>query len=94
MQIDAPVWYLRQPRCSCCDGEGELRFFACPECSHVVLICAEVGTAFRTDGSAVIGDSLDTAAVCPNCERVSLSSFRSATSAEIQALGFTPSQYA
>jgi hypothetical protein len=59
----------------------------------VVLICAEVGTVFALDASTIIGDISDAAAVCPNCRRASLSSFRSANSAEIQALGVTPDQY-
>jgi hypothetical protein len=60
----------------------------------VVLICAEVGTAFEVNAATIIGDFSDTAAVCPNCQRASLSSFRNANSNEIQALGFTPSEYA
>jgi len=94
MQIVPPMWYLVEPRCPCCDGQGELCFSACPECSHVVLVCAEVGTVFRSDASTIIGEFSDAESVCPNCQRASLSSFRNANATEIQALGFTPSQYA
>jgi hypothetical protein len=93
MQIVPPTWYLLQPRCPCCDGQGDLCFSACPQCGHVVLICSEVGTIFRLDASTIIGEISDAAAVCPNCRRASLSSFRNANSAEIQALGFSPGQY-
>jgi hypothetical protein len=60
----------------------------------VVLICTEVGTVFQLDAGTIIGDISDAVAVCPNCRRSFLSSFRSANSTEIQALGFTPDQYA
>jgi hypothetical protein len=60
----------------------------------VVFICAEVGTVFGLDANTIIGDTSVAEAVCPNCRRATLSSFRSASSTEIQVLGFTPGQYA
>jgi hypothetical protein len=62
------MWYVVEPRCPCCNGQGDLCFSACPECGHVVLICAEVGTAFEVDAATIIGDLSDTAAVCPRCQ--------------------------
>jgi len=94
MRIVRPTWYLLKPRCPCCHGQGELCFSACPECGHMVLICAEVGTVFGIDASTVIGDISDAEAVCPNCRRTTLSSFRNASRSGIQALGFTSGQYA
>ena len=51
----------------------------------MVLICAGVDTVFRVDGSTLIGDSFDAAAACPTLPASSFSSFRNASSTEIQA---------
>ena len=96
MQIDSPSWQLRKQRCTCCDGQGELVFSACPTCGFVVLICAEVGTVFeirdRQCGS-VLGDSSVVEDDCAKCGRSRYSAFRSATTDEILALGFQPGDY-
>jgi N-terminal domain of ribose phosphate pyrophosphokinase len=56
-------------------------------------VCAGVGIVCRVDASTVIVDVSDATTVWPTCRRAALSSLRSASSTEIQALGFTPGQY-
>jgi len=96
VQTQPPSWELRNQRCTCCDGQGELVFSTCPTCGVVVLICAEVGTVFsihdRQAGSA-LGDSIAAEDVCTRCGKSRFSDFRSATADEILALGFQPGDY-
>ena len=96
MQTEPPSWELRNERCTCCDGQGELVFSTCPSCGLVVLICAEVGAVFEIRGQQcgpAIGESVATADVCIKCGTTRFSDFRSATAEEILALGFQPGDY-
>ena len=96
MEIRLPTWSLRNERCPCCGGQGELCFSACPECVRLVLVCAEAGTVFadvRAASRRPYGSLDDKACVCPGCRRVSISLFRDASDQEIQAAGFTPADY-
>ena len=96
MRIVEPQFELRNQRCTCCDGQGELIFSTCPTCGLVVLICAEVGTVFEIHdlkcGSA-IGDTLASPGACIRCGKTSFSDFLSSTTDEILALGFQPEDY-
>ena len=96
MQTQPPSWDLRNQRCACCDGQGELVFSTCPTCGVVVLMCAEVGTVFsirdRRAGSA-LGNAVATEDLCAQCGKSRYSDFRGATADEILALGFQPGDY-
>lgn len=91
MEIDAPKWESAKEVCPCeCDG-AELIFTACPSCGDVVLICGELGTVFHIEEKkrgSVIAEPL-----CRKCGRVAYEGFRSASSDEIQALGFQAGDY-
>jgi hypothetical protein len=61
----------------------------------VVLICIEVGSIFAISGrqcGPVIG-SIDSSQTCPKCGASEYSSFHSASSDEVRALGFRPGDY-
>jgi hypothetical protein len=92
VNVVPPSWQLRAP-CPCCGQDGP-EFAACPACQHVVLICGEVGTVFPDphDLSRRLPDAYDRA-VCPSCGGASLPDHRRATSAEVQALGFTADRF-
>lgn len=92
MEIRQPQWQLRQ-ECPICEQRG-LALVACPECSHVVVICAEEGSAFpniRTIASESVVDP--ESARCPQCNGPLLSAFRAATSDEILGAGVRPIDY-
>lgn len=95
MRIVEPQFELRNQRCTCCDGQGELVFSTCPTCGLVVLICAEVGTVFEIHdlkcGSAI--GYFDLTQACIRCGKTSFSDFRSSTTDEILALGFQPEDF-
>ena len=60
---------------------------ACPECSHIAVICAEEGSAFQNVQSIVSELAVNAEAVpCPACDGPFLSAFRAATSDEILVL--------
>jgi hypothetical protein len=93
MKVVPPMWELRAP-CPCC-GQGGLWFATCPACHHVVLICADLGTVFpdprdlaRPSPQPYGGD-----AACPSCGVAPLREYLSATSDQIQALGFALDEY-
>ena len=93
MQIDPPVWSLRQDRCTFCEV-GELSFFTCPRCSQLALICAECTAVYaklratRREMVAFKGDTQ-----CPHCGESSTADFRQSSSEEIQSAGFTSADY-
>ena len=93
VKVGSPNWELRAP-CPCC-GQGGLVFSTCPQCHHVLLICAEVGTVFPDahDLSRTLRVPAKGDVRCPSCGGTSLRDYRKATSDEIRALGFTPNQY-
>jgi hypothetical protein len=96
MEIRPPTWSLRNERCPCCEGQGELCFSACPACGRLVLVCAEIGTVFadlRAASRRPHGNFDDKSCVCPGCRRVPIALFREALDEEIQAAGFTPADY-
>ena len=96
VQTQPPSWELRNERCTCCDGQGELVFSTCPTCGSVVLVCAEIGTVFdihERHAGSVLGDSVAAQDVCAKCRTSRYSDFRSATADEILALGFQPGDY-
>ena len=96
MEIQPPSFELRNQRCACCDGQGELVFSTCPVCGLVVLICAEIGTVYeildRRPGQR-LGDSVFAEDVCTKCGKSMFSDFRRATADEILALGLQPRDY-
>jgi hypothetical protein len=96
MEIESPLWRLKNQRCYCCDGEGFLCFSACPHCSHVILVCDEVDTVYPNPKDLTqlyLGDFADPSFVCPECGEVPVYDFRDATSDEIQRLGFLAGDY-
>ena len=96
MEIAAPIWRLKAPRCVCCDGEGALCFFTCPRCAHLLLICDEVGTVFPDPKELTQAADRaidDQSYLCPNCGEVAVSDFRHSTSEEIQVSGFLAGEY-
>jgi hypothetical protein len=88
MELRQPAWELKQQRCSVCK-EGELIFAVCTSCNDVVLICAEEGSVFQTSD---LTTPLQTKA-CQQCGSTTYPEFRNATATEIQARGYTASQY-
>ena len=99
MEINSLSFRLRVPRCPClCGGEGLLTFITCPGCGHVTVACDEVGTVFvgPRDLSELLGASWLSGfedGLCLKCRSVSLRDFRFSTGEEIQAIGFSPSEY-
>jgi len=99
VEISSPSFRLREPRCPClCGGEGLLTFITCSGCCHVTVACDEVGTVFVSprDLSELSGASWLSGfedGLCPHCRDVSLRDFRFSTGEEIQALGFSPTEY-
>src|SRR5215471_18847982 len=99
MEVKAPSFQLREPRCPCiCGGEGFLVFITCPGCGYVTVACDEVGTVFAgprdlRDVPVIVRLGADSRGACPNCGKVGLEAFRPSTGDEIQALGFSPAEY-
>ena len=93
MQIDPPIWHLRNQRCTFCE-EGELSFFTCPECRGLVLVCGECSAVFsdlRTRSRVALGLRGDLR--CPHCDRSPAADFTASNVEEIQGAGFTPAEY-
>lgn len=96
MKIITPIFSLRSPRCECCSNQGALCFSTCPNCGKIVLVCDEVGTTFfdLNNLNKAIYDGLnDPSCICPQCKQVHIDSFRNSTGEEIQAIGFSTSEY-
>ncbi len=97
MNIVNTNYSLKTPRCSCCDGNGELCFSTCPNCNYVVLICAEVGTVFpnpkNLTQSIFAAYFEDNESLCPSCCKSTFKDFRNSTSEEIRQLGFSVDDY-
>lgn len=93
MNVVPPTWSLRKP-CPCC-GQGSPTLATCPACHHVVAICGELGTIFPDprDLSRRLDDRYGDGAACPACGTGAVDEFPDSTSAEIQALGFTPDDH-
>jgi len=66
-------------------------FSSCPQCRHVLLVCAEVGTVFPDPHD--LTQALADGARCPSCGSVPVLDSVDATSDQIKALGFTSDQY-
>jgi len=95
MEISPPLWELRNERCRCCDGQGELVFFTCPICSVTILICQEIGTVYAIVGKNAgkeVGDTMGST-LCFSCSGALHSDFPPSTSDQIIALGFTNEEY-
>ena len=96
INIDKPGFSLISPRCNCCSEQGALCFSSCTGCGQIVLVCDEVGTVFvdrHNLEQGVYGGLEDDSCVCPKCQRVHVSDFRNSTGDEIQALGYSATQY-
>ena len=92
VELGQPDWQLRQ-LCPVC-GQGGLTLVACPECSHVAVVCGEEGSVFQDVRTIVSESAVDPEAVrCPQCGGPVLSAFRTATSDEILSAGLLPSEY-
>ena len=95
METSLPLWELRNERCRCCDGQGELVFFTCPQCRVTVLICQEIGTVYEiTEKKAgkEIGDTMGSTR-CFTCGGPLHSEFPPSTAEQIVALGFSHADY-
>jgi hypothetical protein len=96
MDITRPTWRMRL-RCPCyCGGEGFLQFITCPSCGWTTVVCDEVGEVFRDPHKLdkdFVGTWWSETDVCPHCSNALLKDFRDATDIEIQALGFTATDY-
>lgn len=95
MEISSPHWELRNERCRCCDGQGELVFFCCPQCKVTVFICQEIGTVFAIEdkkSGKEIGDTFGSTR-CFSCGGPLHSDFAPSTAEQIVALGFTHADY-
>ena len=95
MNIRAPIWNPKTPRCACCSGQGALCFYSCPQCQHLALICDEVGTVFLHPNDleiATYGGLEDPNCACTKCGR-HIGDFIPATADEILAAGYAASQY-
>jgi hypothetical protein len=74
--------------------QGGLVLVACPECSHVAVICAEEGLGFQSVHTVAAESAVELgSARCPQCGRPLLSAFRDATSDEILSAGLSPTDY-
>jgi hypothetical protein len=94
MKFELPTWQLKGETCAYC-SDGELIFSVCPVCKNVILICGECGTAYEIEHKKKgkeVGD-ITGATLCHNCGNTFQHKFTSATSDEIQALGFAPEEY-
>jgi hypothetical protein len=92
MEMRQPQWQLRRI-CPVC-GQAGLVLVACPECSHIAVICAEEGSAFQNVQTIVSESALDAEAVrCPQCGGPLLSVFKPATFDEILNAGVRPIDY-
>ncbi len=94
MKLDSPSWQLKDTSCGYCQ-QGELIFSRCPQCQTVVLICGECGTVYAIEDKSVgkeIGDTTGSTR-CFSCGGPFHQDFPSASSEEIQALGFTKDEY-
>jgi hypothetical protein len=96
MEFSSPKWELRNQRCTCCDGEGELVFEARPACGLIVLICAEIGTIYEIQNrqaGQILGSAVLSEDVCTKCGKSHFEDFRKATSDEVRGLGFQSADY-
>ncbi len=97
MEVSQPIWYLKKTDCPVCNGQGRLEFSACPDCHTIILICEEEGSIFTNLNlqtlSNVFGNLFDKDLVCPNCKKVEIQSFLSATSSQIKGLGLSEKEY-
>ncbi len=95
METSLPLWELRNERCRCCNGQGELAFLTCPRCQVTVLICQEIGTLYEiTEKKAgkEIGDTIGSTR-CFTCGGPLHSEFPPSTAEQIIAFGFSHSDY-
>ncbi len=92
MKIRPPKWQLRRA-CPVCE-QAELVLVACPECSHIAVVCAEEGSAFHNVLTVVLDSAVDPESVrCPQCAGPLMSTFKPATSDQIRTAGLEPTDY-
>ena len=92
MEIRQPRWQLRQA-CPVCE-QGGLVLVACPQCSHIAVICAEEGSGFESARMIEPESAVDPKSVsCAQCGRWPLSAFRDATADQILGAGLRPAEY-
>lgn len=87
MQIDNPIWFLRQI-CPCCE-QGFPAFVVCPNCNFVTVQCVETGDTF-SDAKEL---ELVFVKLCPNCSKIETKNFVKATLDDIRNAGFTTENY-
>jgi hypothetical protein len=94
MKIKQPSWQIKGDVCTYCEV-GELIFSKCPNCSSLVLICAECSTVYDIKGKRSgkeVGD-ISGATKCFECAEIPHSEFQSATSDDIRIAGFGLGEY-
>lgn len=87
MNVVQPVWTLHRD-CPFC-GEPALELIACSACQHVAVICGEEGSLYPDPHD--LSRSMNQTDPCPGCG--AYAEYGAATSAQIQAAGFTASDY-
>ena len=67
---------------------------ACPECSHIGVICTEEGSGFQNVHAIAAESAADPESTyCPQCGRLLLGAFRDATADQILRAGLSPIDY-
>lgn len=73
---------------------ARLVLVACPDCSHIAVICAEEGSGFQNLRTIEPELAVDPESVhCQQCGRSLLSAFTDATSDQILSAGLSPTDY-
>jgi hypothetical protein len=90
MQVNAPVWTLKQ-LCPVC-GQGTcLVLVNCPRCRRLAVHCDEEGSDFPEPRD--LSSTAEGSSPCPGCGEVALSAFAPASDESIRAFGFTAAEY-
>ena len=91
VELQPTEWRLRT---SCPDcQQGSLLLVACPNCSHVAVVCEEDGLAFADVQAVRTVAWGDGDVSCPQCGKHQLKSFAAATSAQLLGSGLTLADY-
>lgn len=93
-------YQLKGRRCPCCcGGEGALVFIVCPNCSHLKLVCDEVGTVYSDlgnpqgdNGASWLGHRPEVNR-CPVCLEVPFRDFRYASEAQLLGAGLDRTRF-
>ena len=93
VRVRPPEWMMKR-FCPVCGQGSSLVFVACPECSQLVIQCAEDGSFFLNpyDLSSPQSAELEST-VCPGCGKHPVTAFSPATDSNIRANGFTAADY-